>query len=75
MYRAQDRKLTIFLGDYILQSEDDVTTLEDLKKARIEPTKANGASTLDGSTGETSAKTSLEESKGLEVTQTGDGEV
>ena len=37
MYRAQDRKLTIFLGDYILQSEDDVTTLEDLKKARRKP--------------------------------------
>lgn len=56
-------------------NEDDATTSEDLKKARVEPTKADGASTLDESTGETSAKTSLEESKGLEVTQTGDGEV
>ena len=77
VYRAQDRKLTIrvFLGDYYNLKTMPLATLEDLKKARVEPTKADGASTLDGSTGETSAKTSLEESKGLEVTQTRDGEV
>lgn len=56
-------------------SEDDATVSEDLKKAKVEPTKDDGAGGLDGSTGETSAKTSLEESKGLEVNQTGDSEV
>jgi hypothetical protein len=55
--------------------EDGATVSEDLKKVRVESRKDDEAGTLDGSTEETSEKTSLEENKGLEIKQTGDSEL
>ncbi len=55
--------------------EDGATVSEDLKKVKVESKKDDEPGTLDGSTEGTSAKTSLEESKALEIKQTGDSEM